>query len=85
MNFTRMQIHRQDFMADAPPSRERLQSLARSLHRLGERATYELLAEIAGGADLWERLERYAALEPLADFISANGGDVLPVRKRRMQ
>lgn len=54
----------------------RLRYLARQVHRLGERPLYELLREIANGADLAIRLEVYARLP--ADFIKSYGGDVLP-------
>jgi hypothetical protein len=54
----------------------RLQFLAGRLHALGPRSTFEFLAEIAGGADMFERLERYARLDP--DIVHALGGDVMP-------
>ncbi|MGP8193383.1 MAG: hypothetical protein ACLQLT_12270 [Methylovirgula sp.] len=54
----------------------RLRLLARRLHRLGERPLYEYLRELSNGADLLERLERYAQLD--RDFIAAAGGDKLP-------
>jgi hypothetical protein len=68
--------------------RERLDRLAQAIHRLGPRPLAELFAELAAGAPVLPRLERYAALEPLADFIKALGGDQLPpptrlVRGRR--
>jgi hypothetical protein len=59
-----------------PPAR--LRRLAAVLHSLGPRPLYEFLLEVAGGADPWERLERYAKLAPLAGFIAANDGDRLP-------
>lgn len=65
--------------AHQPIPRERLQHLARRVHRLGERPLFELLAELDAGADLGERLERYAVLP--ADFIKAFGGDVLPIAR----
>jgi hypothetical protein len=52
--------------------------LAAELYRLGERPLYEFLREIADGGDLWQCLERYAALAPLAGFIAAHDGDRLP-------
>ncbi len=58
--------------------RERLLYLAGRLHSLGPRPLFEFLREIEAGAPLHERLERYAALEPLADFIQSLGGDRLP-------
>lgn len=58
--------------------RERLAHLARKIHRLGERPLCELFRELDAGANLQERLEKYAALEPLSGFIAARGGDRLP-------
>jgi hypothetical protein len=55
----------------------RLQRLAARLHALGPRSTYELLRELAAGADLFIRLEVYARLDP--DVVRALGGDVLPI------
>jgi hypothetical protein len=43
---------------------ERLRDLAKHLHRLGPRPTFEFLREVAAGADLYERLEQYARLDP---------------------
>ena len=43
---------------------ERLRQLAQHLHRLGPRPTFEFLREVAAGADLYERLEQYARLDP---------------------
>lgn len=54
----------------------RLRHLARRLHALGERPLYELLRELAAGADLIERLEVYADLP--GDLIAAFNGDRLP-------
>jgi hypothetical protein len=56
----------------------RLRYLAAQIHGLGERPLYELLRELAGGADLAEALEAYARLAPLSDFIQALDGDCLP-------
>jgi hypothetical protein len=52
----------------------RLRHLARQVHSLGERPLFELLKELAAGADPVERFERYARLP--ADVIAAHGGDV---------
>jgi hypothetical protein len=59
------------------PNEARLQCLAGRLHALGPRPTYEFLKEVAAGADLLDRLEVYARLDP--DFIRAFGGDILPI------
>jgi hypothetical protein len=48
------------------------------LHRLGERPLFEFLRELDQGADMWSRLEAYAALEPYQTFIQALDGDKLP-------
>ncbi len=61
----------------APVPRERLRFLAGRIHRLGPRPLFELLNELAAGADVVERLERYAALP--ADFIREHGGSELPI------
>ena len=53
------------------------QYLVARLHALGPRPTYELLREVATGADLFVRLEIYAQLDP--DIVRALGGDVLPI------
>jgi hypothetical protein len=53
-----------------PPSLSRIRHLASRLHSLG------LLKEIANGADLWRRLERYAELDP--EIVRALGADELP-------
>jgi hypothetical protein len=58
------------------PDTRRLRYLAARLHGLGPRATYEFLREIAAGADLWCRLERYAELDP--DIVRALGARELP-------
>jgi hypothetical protein len=39
---------------------------------------YELFLELERGADLYDTLERYARLSPLAEFIAALGGRDLP-------
>jgi hypothetical protein len=56
----------------------RLRLLTRQIYRLGERPLYELFRELDAGAPLQPRLEAYARLEPLADFIAALDGDQLP-------
>jgi hypothetical protein len=48
----------------------RLQYLASRIHKLGPRPFFELLRELASGADLPSVLERYARIEPLAGFIT---------------
>jgi hypothetical protein len=67
----------------AIPSPERLRFLARRVHKLGDRPLYELLAEVADGADLWGALERYARLAPYAAFIREHGGDRLIITGTR--
>jgi hypothetical protein len=62
----------------SPPPPPRLRRLAAALHSLGPRPLYEYLLELADGADPWIRLERYAELAPLAEFIAGNDGDQLP-------
>ena len=55
----------------------RVQLLARKVHRLGERPFFELMCELAGGADPLPRLEAYAALD--VDVVRALGGaDLAP-------
>jgi len=66
----------------------RLRYLAAKIHQLGPRALFQLLSELADGADLLSVLERYARIAPLAGFISCLGGDRLPppvqlIRRRR--
>ena len=56
----------------------RIRQLAPRLHRLGPRPFFEFCCEIVGGADPMTRLERFAALDGLNDFIRANGGHDLP-------
>jgi hypothetical protein len=56
----------------------RLRYLAGKIHRLGPRPLYELFRELASGSDFQCVLERYAGLQPLAEFISHLGGDRLP-------
>ena len=66
-----------------PASRPRLALLARHLHQLGERATFELILEeiAAHGPDVIERLERYRRLDP--ETLRALGVDRLPPRPLR--
>ncbi len=59
----------------------RLRYLSARVHSLGPRPLFELLSELAAGAPLGERLEAYAALAPLADFIRDHGGDRLPIAR----
>jgi hypothetical protein len=54
----------------------RLRHLAGRVHRLGPRPLFELMCELAGGADPITQFENYAKLD--ADFIRAMGGDVMP-------
>jgi hypothetical protein len=56
----------------------RLQYLASRIHKLGPRPLFELLRELALGADLMFVLERYARIAPLAGFITQLNGDRLP-------
>ena len=56
----------------------RLRYLAGKIHKLGPRPFFELLRELASGADLMFVLERYARIEPLAGFITHLNGDRLP-------
>jgi hypothetical protein len=56
----------------------RLQYLANRIHKLGPSPFYQLLCELASGADLTFVLERYARIEPLAGFITHLNGDRLP-------
>lgn len=61
--------------------REQLLYLAGRLHGLGPRPLAEFLIELQEGAPLQPRLEAYAQLAPLADFIRRHGGDrVAPAR-----
>jgi hypothetical protein len=59
------------------PSPSRLRLLARQMYSLGERPLFEYLAEIIAGSDPVARLEAYARLSPLAEFIAVNDGDRL--------
>jgi hypothetical protein len=72
-------------MRPSPLPRSRVHLLAARIHRLGERPLAELFLELLAGADPVDRIERYAALAPLADFIAAQGGDRLPARVRAVR
>ena len=54
----------------------RLRYVAARSHALGPRPLFELMCEIAGGADPTARAEAYARLD--ADLVRELGGDVLP-------
>jgi hypothetical protein len=60
----------------------RLRYLAGQIHGLGPPPLFELLRELAAGAELSDALERYARIAPLAGFITALDGDRLPPRAR---
>jgi hypothetical protein len=47
----------------------RLKQLAADIHLLGAQPLHELFLELAQGADLYDTLERYARLVPLAAHI----------------
>ena len=71
------------YLLNGAPSRNeisiaRLQYLANRIHKLGPRPLYQLLRELASGADLSSALERYARIELLAGFIAQLNGDQLP-------
>ena len=71
------------YLSNGAPSRDeipiaRLQYLVGRIHRLGPRPLFELLRELAAGADLSFVLERYARLASLTGFIAHLGGDRLP-------
>jgi len=59
-----------------PPARLRL--LAERIHGLGPGPLCYLLQELVDGAEPGPRLEAYARLAPLAEFIAALGADRLP-------
>lgn len=65
-----------------PEMEPRLQRLVTTVHGLGPRAVAELLTEFAAAhdaeADLLDRLERYARLDP--GMSGAFGGDRFPHR-----
>jgi hypothetical protein len=56
------------------PAPARLRHLARQIHRLGPGPLHHLLRELVDGADPLPRIEAYARLAPLADFIVAHSG-----------
>ena len=62
----------------APPPSIRVTPPGRAHHQLGPRPLFELIFELANGAEVPPRLEAYADLAPLADFIAELGGDRLP-------
>jgi hypothetical protein len=64
-------------MSAYAPAEARFRHLAKHLHRLGPRPSYELLREIAAGADVFERLERYAALT--SNLVHAVGAAEMPL------
>jgi hypothetical protein len=74
--FSRAAMPRKPIELGEHQRKARLRRLAGRLHALGERPLYELLVELDNGAQLWPRLERYAALNP--EFIHALDGDRLP-------
>jgi hypothetical protein len=74
--------NKQTLTATRPLSAIRLQRLAVRLHALGPRATYELLSELARGANLEDRLPVYAALDP--GIVRALGADQMPLRQLRV-
>jgi hypothetical protein len=61
---------------NTPPVR--LRHLAKNIHLLGEQPLFELFRELEQGEDLYDALERYAALSYLAEFIALNDGDRFP-------
>jgi hypothetical protein len=62
---------------EVPPDLQALRRdfVARRVHALGPRPLYELLRELASGADLLTRLEAYARLDPA--LTAALGGSAL--------
>jgi hypothetical protein len=52
----------------------RVRRLANQVHELGASSLSYLFDELLTGADPLERIEAFARLSPLADFIEANGG-----------
>ena len=61
------------------PLRARVAYVARKIHGLGEHPLFELILELADGAPLLDRLERYASLP--RDFIVGHCGDRLRPRQ----
>jgi hypothetical protein len=51
----------------------RVRHLAEQIHSLGPRPLFELMAELAGGADPLPRFEAYARLDP--NIVAELGGD----------
>jgi hypothetical protein len=66
-----------EFVDATAHAERRLQRLAQHLHRLGERAVYEFVAELvaAYGPEIAERLAQYQRLDP--SVLRALGGDRL--------
>ena len=54
----------------------RLQQLATRIHALGPRPLYHLLSELASGAEVTERIEEYAAIDP--EVLRLLGGSQFP-------
>jgi hypothetical protein len=54
----------------------RVRALAIRIHDLGPRPLFELMCELAGGADPLSRLEAYGALDP--HTVSVLGGSEMP-------
>jgi hypothetical protein len=71
-------VHHSQIPVKTPIPLERLCYLAGSIHALGPRSLFKLFRELDSGADLHERLERYARLTAYRDFIRNRGGDLLP-------
>jgi hypothetical protein len=61
-------------VSDAVPA-ARLRRLANQVHGLGPLSLEYLFDELLAGADPLERIEAFARLSPLADFIQANRED----------
>lgn len=61
-------------------STARLRFLVARIHALGPRPLAELFTELADGADLVLRLERYARLDPAV--VAALGGSAMPSHVR---
>jgi hypothetical protein len=59
-----------------PPPDVRLRHLTEQIHALGVWPLFELLREVEAGANLRERLEDYARLDP--EILRLNGSDRLP-------
>jgi hypothetical protein len=62
-------------VSDAVPA-VRLRHLANQIHRWGPFSLSYLFDELVAGADPLERIEAFARLSPLADFIQANREDL---------